>query len=99
MVKNYYEILNLDSNASKSDIKRAYLKLARKFHPDVNPHEDKSGERFKEINKAYVILSDPERRKTYDSIIAIEKSPPYGGGVKNETIHERKWKYSVGRKE
>lgn len=64
--KDYYEILGVDKNASQSDIKRAYRKLAKKYHPDANPGDKKAEEKFKEINEAYEVLSDEEKRKKYD---------------------------------
>jgi len=64
--KDYYQILGLNRNASEDEIKRAYRKLALKYHPDHNPGDPKSEERFKEIGEAHAVLSDPEKRKEYD---------------------------------
>ncbi len=65
--KDYYEILGVSREASQDDINKAYRKLARKYHPDVNP-EPEGEEKFKEINEAYEVLKDPEKRKRYDSL-------------------------------
>ncbi len=70
--KNYYKTLGLDKSASKEEIKRAFRKLARKYHPDVNPDEAKSGEKFKEINEAYSLLSDDKKREMYDKFGVVE---------------------------
>jgi curved DNA-binding protein len=64
--KDYYGILDVSKDASEKDIKHAYRKLARKYHPDMNPDDKAAEERFKEINEAYEVLSDPEKRKLYD---------------------------------
>lgn len=63
---DYYDILGVSREASPEEIKKAYRRLAQKYHPDKNPGDAESGERFKEINEAYSILSDPEKRSTYD---------------------------------
>lgn len=65
--KDYYKILGIDKNASEKEIKNAYRRLARKLHPDVNP-EKKSQEQFKQVNEAYEVLSDPDKRKKYDTL-------------------------------
>jgi curved DNA-binding protein len=64
--KDYYQILGVSKNADEAEIKKVYRKLARQFHPDVNPGDKASEQRFKEISEAYAVLSDPEKRKKYD---------------------------------
>ena len=66
--KNLYETLGVSKNASQEEIKRAYRKLARKYHPDVNPGDKKAEERFKELSAAFEVLEDPEKRKLYDEL-------------------------------
>jgi len=66
MARDYYDVLGLKRDASQKEIKQAYRKLARKHHPDVNPGDKGAEERFKEINSAYEVLSDAEKRKKYD---------------------------------
>ena len=63
---DYYKVLGVDKTAKEEDIKKAYRKLARKFHPDVNPNNTEAHKRFQEINEANEVLSDPEKRKKYD---------------------------------
>lgn len=64
--KDYYKILEIPRTASQDDIKKAYRKLAIKYHPDKNPNNPQAEQRFKELNEAYEVLSDPEKRKKYD---------------------------------
>lgn len=66
--KDYYKILNVEKTASTDEIKRAYRKLAQKYHPDKNPGNKEAEDKFKEISEAYEVLSDPEKRKKYDNL-------------------------------
>ncbi|MEW5960848.1 MAG: DnaJ C-terminal domain-containing protein [Chloroflexota bacterium] len=66
--KDYYKILGVDKNASDKEIKAAFRKLARKHHPDVNPNDPRAEERFKEINEAYEVLGDADKRAKYDRL-------------------------------
>lgn len=63
---DYYSTLGVPKNASKDDIRKAYRKLARKFHPDVNPNDKEAHKKFQQINEANEVLSDAEKRKKYD---------------------------------
>ena len=67
MSDNYYETLGVQKNASQKEITAAFRKLARKYHPDVNPDNSEAEEKFKEINEAHSVLSDPEKRNQYDT--------------------------------
>ncbi|HEV8190454.1 MAG TPA: J domain-containing protein [Ktedonobacterales bacterium] len=66
--RDYYKILGVSKSASSGDIKKAYRRLARKYHPDVNPDDKAAEARFKEINEAYEVLSDPDKRRRYDTL-------------------------------
>src|SRR5579863_4127362 len=66
--KDYYTILGVDKHANQKEIQKAYRKLARKYHPDVNPGDTTAEKQFKEINEANEVLSDPEKRKKYDEM-------------------------------
>ena len=75
--RDYYQLLGVSESSSADDIKKAYRKLAKKFHPDANPNDPQAAERFKEIGEAYAVLSDETKRKQYD---AMRKNPFAGFG-------------------
>ena len=83
--KDYYSVLGVPKTASEKEIKQAFRKLARKFHPDVNPGDKTAEARFKEINEANEVLSDPQKRKKYDELGAnwrmYEQAQRSGGGA------------------
>ncbi len=86
MAKDYYQTLGIAKNASETDIKKAYRKLALEHHPDRNKGDKTSEEKFKEVTKAYEVLSDPSKRQSYDQFghAAFEQGAgqqgPFGGG-------------------
>ncbi|MEP6664496.1 MAG: J domain-containing protein [Verrucomicrobiota bacterium] len=86
--KDYYKTLGVERAATEDDIRKAFRKLARKYHPDVAKNDPKAEEKFKEINEAYEVLSDKDKRKKYDTLGADWKggyAPPPGGGQSYRT--------------
>src|SRR5256884_7387779 len=77
---DYYKALGVDKKAGADEIKKAYRKLARQYHPDRNPDDKKAEERFKEVSQAYDVLGDPEKRKQYDSGTGPFATGGPGGG-------------------
>ncbi|HRA74302.1 MAG TPA: DnaJ domain-containing protein, partial [Flavobacterium sp.] len=63
---DYYKVLGIDKSATEAEVKKAYRKLARKYHPDLNPNDKEAEQKFKEVNEANEMLSHPENRKKYD---------------------------------
>ena len=88
--RDYYEVLGIKRDATVEQIRQAFRKLARKYHPDVNPGDRTAEDKFTEINEAYEVLSDAEKRKRYDRLGANWKDgaeftpPPDWGGVRVE---------------
>ncbi|MBO8093230.1 MAG: molecular chaperone DnaJ [Prosthecochloris sp.] len=88
MKRDYYEVLGVERSASKDDIKKAYRKLAMKYHPDRNPDNEEAEEKFKEANEAYEVLSNDDKRRRYDQFghagvgsSASSQGGPFGGGA------------------
>jgi molecular chaperone DnaJ len=80
MKRDYYDILGISKNASETDIKKAFRKLARKYHPDVNPKDKTAEQKFKEMNEAYEVLSDAKKRQQYDQFGHAAFDPGFGQG-------------------
>ncbi len=80
--RDFYEVLGLDKSADDTAIKKAYRQLAKKYHPDLNPGDKEAEEKFKEVNEAYAVLSDPEQKSKYDQFghAAFDPSSGFGGG-------------------
>ena len=80
--RDYYEVLGLNKGASESEIKSAFRKMAMKYHPDRNPGDKEAEEKFKEVNEAYGILSDPEKKSKYDQFgfAGVDPNAGFGGG-------------------
>src|SRR5215510_13162008 len=91
--KDYYEVLGIKRDSSEDQIRQAYRKLARKYHPDLNPRDKVAEEKFKEINEANEVLSDPDKRKRYDQLGAnwrdgADFTPPPGWGRVNVDFND-----------
>ena len=75
--RDYYEVLGIGKNATDAEIKSAYRKLAKKYHPDLNPGNKEAEEKFKEVNEANDVLSDPQKRQRYDQFGFAGVDPNY----------------------
>ena len=87
--RDFYEVLGVSEKASADEIKKAYSKLAKKYHPDANPDDPSAAERFKDLGEAYSVLSDAEKRKQYDQMRRLGAFG-FGGGP-----HSPLCRYSV----
>ncbi|MDD7483353.1 MAG: molecular chaperone DnaJ [Clostridia bacterium] len=79
--RDYYEVMGVPKNAPEDEIKKAYRKLAKKYHPDLNPGDKEAEQKFKEVNEAYEVLSDKDKRARYDQFGFAGVDPNFGGGA------------------
>src|SRR5512132_1172498 len=78
--KDYYAVLGVASTATNEEIKKAYRRLAKRYHPDANQNDPKAADRFKEISEAYQVVGDAEKRKQYDEMRRLGAFSGFGGG-------------------
>ena len=79
--RDYYEVMGVPKNATEDEIKKAYRKLAKKYHPDLNPGDKEAEAKFKEVNEAYEVLSDKDKKARYDQFGHAGVDPNFGGGA------------------
>ncbi len=100
--KDYYATLGVPKTASAKEVKQAFRKMARKYHPDVNPGDKSAESRFKEINEAYEVIGDPDKRKKYDELGSnwkmYEQAQRGGGGAGAGGFDPSQWNVEFRRR-
>src|SRR5690349_25002544 len=93
---DYYQVLGVNKNATEDEIKKAYRKLARKYHPDLNPNDKEANKKFQQINEANEVLSDPEKRKKYDQYGRDWKQREEANRYQKENAGQYQRQYGAG---